>query len=148
MTLFAMLAVVLSTPNFPAALSQLSAGPVVDCTMCHQGQPMVGTVTTPFGAAMRQRGLRPGDEGSLKTAFMAMSGVDSDGDGALDVDELKTGDNPNVAAGKGEVIPVPAYGCSSTSLVSVFGLGLVWLRWRRLSLKGFSEQLFVGKAEH
>ncbi len=132
MTLFAMLAVVLATPNFPVALSQLSSGPVVGCTMCHQGQPMVGTVTTPFGAAMLERGLRPGDEDSLKTAFMAMSGVDSDGDGALDVDELKTGDNPNVAAGTGEVVPVPTYGCSSASLVSVLGLCLVWLRRRRL----------------
>jgi hypothetical protein len=63
---------------------------------------------------MRQRRLTAHDEGSLKTALAALAGehTDSDGDGAADLDELRTGDDPNRAPG--EELLVPDYGCALT----------------------------------
>jgi hypothetical protein len=116
MTPFLVLTVVLGTSNFPPALATLSGGPVPMCSLCHQGPTMRGTVTTPFGMAMRQRGLMAGDESSMKRAFMAMATaqVDSDGDGQADVDELKAGGDPHVGPGT-PAAPVPEYGCRTSS---------------------------------
>jgi hypothetical protein len=61
---------------------------------------------------MRSRGLNAYDERSLKTALMAITAEkkDSDEDGVADVEELKAGENPNVAAG--DDFPPPEYGCA------------------------------------
>jgi hypothetical protein len=101
-----------ATSDFPNAIqSDLNATQAPQCLVCHVGQTGMGTVQTPFGLAMRQRGLEAGDEESLRAALSKMEAdkVDSDGDGVLDVDELRVGDNPNVAGGtSGEP---PSYGC-------------------------------------
>lgn len=101
-----------ATPGFPAAI-QRALGPAQapPCALCHAGGATGrGTVTTPVGQALRARGLQAGDESSLAAALAALERdrVDSDGDGALDVDELRAGADPNRAAD----LPAVEYGCA------------------------------------
>jgi hypothetical protein len=112
-----------ATPNFPPEIHAhlgLTADP--PCAICHQGGVTgLGTVTTPFGKAMRARGLVPFDIGTLDAALdkMAADKVDSLGDGTPDIDDLKAGRDPNVPDGDaGTTVPVdvaviPAYGCGA-----------------------------------
>lgn len=69
-------------------------------------------MTTPFGTAMRSRGLTAYDDASVRTALDALEAEhkDSDGDGTPDIAELRAGTNPNAAAG--EEVVVPDYGCT------------------------------------
>ena len=109
-----------ATPSFPSTIRAVeSLSYVPDCSLCHRGTPAVGTVTTPFGISMRQRGLRMYDDPSLRAALAAMEAerVDSDGDGVADIDELRAGTNPNVgtladggAAPSTTDFPEPSYG--------------------------------------
>lgn len=107
-----------ATPNFPGALARnLGATSSPECAVCHQnGRVGIGTVTTGFGSAMRARGLTPYNEGSLASALgkMTADAVDSDGDGTLDVEALRQGQNPNGSASvvTGNPVPTsPEYGC-------------------------------------
>jgi len=112
-----------ATPNFPPEIHArlgLTADPA--CAICHQGGITgLGTVTTPFGKAMRARGLVPFDIGTLDAALdkMAADKVDSIGDGTPDIDDLKAGRDPNVPdTDAGTTVPVdaavvPAYGCGA-----------------------------------
>lgn len=107
-----------ATPNFPKAVqAKLSLGAEPACTLCHAGPTQRGTVTTPFGASMRARGLAAYDEASLGRAIDALRGEkrDSDGDGKPDVDELTAGEDPNAGAGRAgdDAALVPEYGCSA-----------------------------------
>jgi uncharacterized protein (TIGR03382 family) len=102
----------------------------------------VGTVTTPFGASLRTRGLVMYDNGSLRKALTALNTerVDSDADGTPDTEELKAGQDPNTSdapSGPGEqpsgndVLPEPSYGCGAAPGAPVgLMLGGLWL-WRR-----------------
>jgi len=93
------MAQILSTPGPPA------------CSICHVGGvTQRGTVNTPFGVAMRQRGLVAYDEGSLRGALdqMQRDGVDSNANGVTDIEELKAGRDPS--AGASSMGP-PQYGC-------------------------------------
>lgn len=106
----------LATPNFPDAVQRelnLSYTPV--CELCHVGVQARGTVNTPFGRAMRQRGLQAYDEESLRDALAALrsEAVDSDGDGVPDVEELLAGDDPNQSAQTPD-IPEPTFGCATS----------------------------------
>jgi MYXO-CTERM domain-containing protein len=65
---------------------------------------------------MLERGLRPFDENSLRTALdrMKADGIDSDGDGVTDVEALRSGKDPNGEGGGekiGDLTPRPEYGC-------------------------------------
>jgi hypothetical protein len=123
----------------PEVRGHLSLTYAPDCSLCHaNGQTGFGTVTTPFGTSMRSRGLVAQNIASLDTALDALAAekTDSDGDGVPDIDELKTGSNPNVAGGGS--VPPPSYGCfdvsgqpgSPLALLPVL-LGLLLLRARR-----------------
>ncbi len=93
-----------ATDTFPSAIQakySLADLPPELCALCHtNGITGTGTVNTPFGRAMRMRGLMPSDEASLSAALdsLATEMVDSDGDGVTDVAELMAGTSPNVPA--------------------------------------------------
>ncbi|HVJ94264.1 MAG TPA: thrombospondin type 3 repeat-containing protein [Labilithrix sp.] len=105
-----------ATPTFPDVIEEkLGLTTQLRCSLCHAGTPSRGTVSTPFGRAMRSRGMEAYDENSVRVAIDALTAEkkDSDGDGVSDVDELKEGTDPNATAGEERVIP--EYGCASTS---------------------------------
>lgn len=86
------------------------------CSLCHEGADG-GTVDTPFAKSMLARGMRGGgDLASVDAALDAMTKdkVDSDGDGAIDVDELAYGGDPNVADKTQGSGPAATYGCGVT----------------------------------
>jgi cytochrome c551/c552 len=106
----------LASETYPAALvSDLGLSAPPGCDLCHQAAAApVGPTDTPFGKSMVARGLVASDDASVKSALQRMraDGVDSDGDGAQDLDELSWGGNPNhadVPVGGAEM-PV-LYGC-------------------------------------
>lgn len=105
-----------ATPGFPAAIArELTLPNAPPCSVCHAGGvTRRGTVTTPFGTTMRSRGLQAYDEASLVRALAALTAEkkDSDEDGTPDIEELKAGEDPNVAAG--DSLPPPEYGCTTT----------------------------------
>lgn len=104
-----------ASPTFPDEIQQhlgLSYSPA--CSLCHAGGVTgFGTVTTPFGKAMRARGLTAGSITSLDAALdqMAADRVDSNGDGVTDIEELKAGTDPNANAPG--AAPPPEFGCSA-----------------------------------
>jgi hypothetical protein len=110
-----------STEYPPEMQRHMALDQVPRCALCHAGAADAGdvdggAVDTPFARSMITRGLRGGaDLGSLDTALDALKKdrVDSDGDGAIDVDEIAYGGDPNVAnLPEGGAQSSPAYGCS------------------------------------
>lgn len=84
------------------------------CAYCHQdGVTGLGTVQTPFGLTLYERGLRNNDPDNLTALLDEIEAeeVDSDGDGVSDVQELLDGTDPNVD----DAGPVPQYGCLQTA---------------------------------
>ncbi|MBP9114203.1 MAG: hypothetical protein KBF88_15430 [Polyangiaceae bacterium] len=138
---------VFATPNFPSVVeSELNLVARPGCELCHSGGVTGrGTVNTPFGKSMRDRGLSASNEASLKTAIAALTAekTDSDKDGKGDIDELKADEDPNVssAGGGGTPVEAPEYGCigrvgaasnaSRGLALLVLGLGLVLRRRSR-----------------
>ena len=124
-----------SSPSFPATLvSTLGLRAVPRCTLCHgsagvdaptAGDAFVGDsgdveALTPFARSLTARGLRPRDDASLRIALEAMQRdrVDTDGDGALDLDELWWGGDPSTPdVPQGSTIPAPSYGCLAIARV-------------------------------
>ena len=87
------------------------------CDLCHAAAAdPVGPANSLFGQSMVAKGLRADDPASLTQALdgMRAAGVDSDGDGAEDLDELSWGGDPNHAdlPESGNTQPV-TYGCSA-----------------------------------
>ncbi|ATB39641.1 hypothetical protein CYFUS_005086 [Cystobacter fuscus] len=132
-----------ATPGFPPVIrTELGLSTQPSCAVCHQGNPAVGTVTTPFGASLRARGLVFYDDASLRKALTALDTekVDSDGDGTPDTEELKAGRDPNKSDGAspggepggGNALPDPSYGCGAAPGAPVgLLLGGLWLLRRR-----------------
>ncbi|MEO7331123.1 MAG: hypothetical protein ABI193_21280 [Minicystis sp.] len=103
---------------FPEAIRahlDLTAAPT--CTLCHQAASApVGPADTPFSASTEARGLVAGDVDALDAALdqMRHDSVDSDGDGAQDLDELWWGGDPNRAdLPVGGTQTPPSYGCAA-----------------------------------
>jgi hypothetical protein len=85
------------------------------CTICHTDTVGgFGTVTAPFGKAMRGVGLNF-TEPSLLPALQKLeaAGTDSDGDGVGDIVELRAGQDPNGAVDL----------CSQAALAARYGCG-------------------------
>lgn len=97
-----------ASPNYSAELqAALDLYYVPSCTLCHSTGS--GPVDTPFGKSMVARGLLGEaadggvytDGGTIDPTLLAAlqkmraDGVDSDGDGAQDLDELSWGGDPN-----------------------------------------------------
>ena len=89
-----------SKEEFPGKIAgDLGAATAPPCGLCHQyGKTGGDTLVTPFALAMRARGLS--GEGSLDDALARVEAdhVDSDGDGATDIDEIIAATDPNSAA--------------------------------------------------
>lgn len=107
-----------TSPQFPAEIeSYLNLPCTPPCTICHlTNQGGVGTATMDFGMAAKQNGLVPQDVGSLQNALDAMdaAGVDSDGDGTPDIQELEQGTDPNPGGQAFCQVAQPVYGCSTS----------------------------------
>jgi hypothetical protein len=104
-----------SFPDATQADLDLSYAPGCDLCHAHADAP-VGGASKPFAASLVARGLVAGDDASLAKALVADEGVDSDGDGARDLDELSWGGDPNhpdVPVGKPP--PEITYGCGGSS---------------------------------
>lgn len=93
-----------ASPVYPGTVqSELSLDAAPLCTACHtsaSGGP--GTATQPLAESLKTRGLvGGGNTQSLIDALdqLVVDGVDSDGDGTLDVDELLAGTDPNADGG-------------------------------------------------
>ncbi len=97
-----------ASPNYPAEIqAQLSLSYTPVCAICHaNGITGYGTVTTPFGEAMRAVGLVCCSIPSLDAALGTLEAQNSPYIGYL-----KQGLDPN-NPGAGSV-PQPAYGCFS-----------------------------------
>jgi hypothetical protein len=120
-----------ASPQYPNELrAALGLDYTPKCTLCHSSADggTAGPADTPFGSSMLARGSRgessqAGDAGAgdagyidptLLAALAAMrrDDVDSDGDGATDLDELSWGSDPNVFDGlRVTPVPPPHYGC-------------------------------------
>ena len=104
-----------ATPNFPPAIEERLGAPRPDCSICHEcGVTGRGTVNTPWGSAMRARGLQAYDTASLGAALARMESdrVDSDRDGTIDVDAVRQGKDPNPPTCQGgDESSGPTYGC-------------------------------------
>lgn len=108
-----------ASADYPDALkSDLALSYTPGCEICHHAAAApVGPADTPFGRSMVARGLAGGDVASMASALdrVGGDGVDSDGDGAQDLDELSWGGDPNHAD-----LPLPTgdaggpvrYGCA------------------------------------
>ncbi|MEO8902952.1 MAG: thrombospondin type 3 repeat-containing protein [Polyangiaceae bacterium] len=104
--------------EFPGQIeNQYALGYQPPCSVCHVAEN-TGSATprTAFALALRSRGLT----GSSKTLSSALTqletdGVDSDGDGVTDIQELKDGTDPN-SSGNASIknAEEPGYGCGGT----------------------------------
>ena len=124
----------MASTNYPVVVQShlsLSAPPRQSCGLCHtNGVTGSGTVNTPVGKALKARGMVSGNEGSLRAALdaLARDGVDSDGDGVPDIEELKAGTDPNVAGTDTTSTATPKYGCGAEAVPGLEALALgVWL---------------------
>jgi hypothetical protein len=103
-----------ATPKALAAKVGAAAAP--SCDLCHAAATApVGAASRPFAAALVARGLVDDGEAALDAALAKMRAerVDSDGDGAQDLDEVAWGADPNHAdVPQSEGAP-PEYGCST-----------------------------------
>jgi hypothetical protein len=88
------------------------------CTLCHRSDVGGdGTVVTPFGRSMLELGATgDSNRATLREALLQSDseGVDSDFDGVTDLDELRSGDDPNDNPDPGafEDLPLPEHGCA------------------------------------
>jgi len=112
----------------------------VPCSVCHiKGNTGAATPITPFALSLRARGLT-GQSNTLKSALLraGSDGVDSDGDGVSDIQELVNGTDPNSSANSSIVDDQePGYGCGGTAPKGRAASGLssavaaIWLLLRR-----------------
>jgi hypothetical protein len=123
-----------ASPQYSDALkTDLGLAYTPSCDLCHHAaSDPVGAADTLFGKSMVAKGLLGHDDtASLAKALdgLRAGGVDSDGDGAKDLDELSWGGDPNHAdvPESGGSDPI-TYGCS----------------WGRQPIDGAGAGIFLG----
>ena len=152
-----------ASPQYPEELREaLGLSYTPGCTLCHStvSGSNVGPVDTPFGKSMVARGLRgatasdggvDADGGAIDPTLLAAlaamrrDGVNSDGDGAEDLDELEWGTDPNHYDGLNpNSTPSVHYGCQmvriypsqhSYIIAAFFGLAIAVLRRKKGSIE-------------
>ena len=101
-----------ASPAFPGEVQAALGMPCVpQCTLCHlDTNGGKGTIVRPFGQAMMAVGLESKRPELVAAALdtLEQASTDSDGDGFLDVEELREGKNPNQP---GEGVLCATYGC-------------------------------------
>lgn len=111
-----------ASATFPGTIqAQLGLTSPPGCTLCHRSDlGGAGTVISPFGRTMVNHfGLTGSNIDALKGALAGSDAehLDSDGDGAPDIEELRAGSDPNVGL-SGEPaplgVPLPETGCNFT----------------------------------
>jgi hypothetical protein len=98
---------------------------VPSCVVCHDDlEGGLGTVTKPFGIAMRAQGTEFGDVDVMLDALDALdrSHSDVDRDETPDVDELRQGTDPN---DEHDFTPRYGFGCAQTPTTPADGLLVV-----------------------
>ena len=120
----------LASSTYPDAIAtELGVSCTPQCTVCHEtNSGGSGTVIMEFGMAMEDRGLTGGANTSgLQTALASMTadGVDSDGDGVSDTDELIAGTDPNPGGAPFCDVLTPTYGCFNTTQRPASGMALL-----------------------
>ncbi len=104
-----------ASPTYPAVLGEHASAPCdVPCTVCHATSAGGGgTVITPFGTAMIERGLTGGSNLELLQATLdGAAELDADLDGVADLDAIAQGIDPATSASLCDV-DGPVYGCST-----------------------------------
>jgi hypothetical protein len=134
----------LASPDYPAELaSDLGLSHTPPCSVCHLPHEPVDSDGSPgadtlFAQALLSRGLAAGGPAALRSALAQMDGVDSDGDGARDLDELYWGGDPNARDGPTAVSePPPSYGCQFVENVGPQAQGLWGIGWTALFITRF-----------
>ena len=129
--------------QFPNWIATKLEGPtpphVPPCSVCHLGgKTSAATIFTPFAWAMRVRGLGS-SQASVDSAIIKVQsdGVDSDGDGVPDAQEIIDGTDPNNAGGATD-LQDPQLGCdlgggarSGTAAASLALAAVALVRRRR-----------------
>lgn len=129
---------VFAVPDFSRLLrEELGLEQQPSCTFCHARKAGGLATDTAFGAALKDRGFaRKEGVSSLRAALRALDeqGIDSDGDGMADVEELRSEGNPNDASDAGR----PPVSCSvggrgpnrAAQLATIAPLAILLLRRR------------------
>jgi Bacterial TSP3 repeat len=131
LTLAAVLATSMSAEakqEFPGEIARhLGAPSDPPCGVCHQdAKTGKDTLVTPFAWAMRARGMTSQDTLLGALDRLRSDAVDSDGDGATDVDELIAGSDPNSAASTPAMpgtVRDPQLGCTMAGRAREGGAG-------------------------
>lgn len=127
-------------PELPESMQEAAAIPCLPhCTLCHRDENGgAQTVDRPFGESFVAAGGTHNHREALAT--LTAERTDSDGDGAIDVDELAAGSDPNTAYEA--TLCGPSVGCgiaderAHDGTLSLFLLlMLVTLARRRTSLR-------------
>jgi len=104
-----------ATSGFPDTIvAHLGLNYMPPCSVCHASASGGGPMAKPFGIALQQRGLSPGNDSSLETALdqLEADAVDSDGNGVTDIAQMRAGNDPNT--GESLYGPEMTYGCVGT----------------------------------
>jgi len=107
----------LALPRFPGEVADLlGTDAVPGCKLCHLEAKTTGvTAATPFVLSLEARGF-DGKASNLGGALTRSETdrVDTDGDGTIDVEELRAGTDPNSPFAGASSADDPTYGCALT----------------------------------
>ena len=130
----------------PEVAAQLSLPYVPACTLCHSAGREGGPADTPFATAMRQRGLSASPD-SVAPALDSLrrDGVDSDGDGTSDIDEIIAASDPNA---NGDGCECAAAGAADVPSLVVSALTLLSLAMRAARRHSRAQRAQIDRGAH
>ncbi|HEU4539038.1 MAG TPA: hypothetical protein VFS00_33185 [Polyangiaceae bacterium] len=109
-----------ASQSYPGIINgKYNPDPAVSCPLCHQGATDRTTAVQPFVLMLKgDYGLTLGNPDLLSQALDQAEAdeTDVDGDGVGDIEELRSGTDPNVSGGS--AAPTPEYGCVKSSVAT------------------------------